>query len=860
MKPSFMDHWLVRILPIALALGCLFATVLVGIDRFAFRDVGHFYTPLYDYIGDRTLNDGIPLWNPLDRTGVPLIGETTTAVLYPIRFVLFCLPLSTSSLLGWYVALHLFIGFAATYQCSRWFRCSQQSAALAGTVFALSGSVLFLYTNPPFLVGAAWLPLALGALLTPMRMPWPRRTLLAGFALSMMVLGGDPQSSFHATVISAFIVAWRVMSERGERRVFVIRAQVAPVLFAPLLATTLAAPQIAASISWSKQSDRVIEESNPSFFGAPDISSRKYESFQFSLPPWHLLELVTPNAAGSHLPQHRRVSRLIPGDGRMWTPTIYLGSVAILALLSQFSARRKTRNVWTFIAISAFLLSMGHFGVVWLCQQVFPSMRQLDSGALSPYWALYHFVPGYDAFRYPTKWLPFFSLAVAMLTAIWIDGELTRNWKATRRALFFVVSIIATALVSLSYLVRNPRLISTSDSNPIIDEFWGPLDIVGGLNEIWWSFLHSLVSMVAICLATWLWRREVFSRKQLKSAISILVALDLALVGYQIIYRVPVDLETKILAARHSIDKSENHRWFRTQSGLGWPDAWQQKTNPTRLTDVEVSCRHAWFGRWHLVDRQNVFNNMLSIEHIAIQQFWHAADLHTESYTLQQRSQFWNRVKRWLQVDGSSHTTSREWKQEVDGQEISLVENLHQVQPSVPYLSFQPTWKKANQSTSSVEKWQQLLSELEQQRRTIWIDCQIDPPPIEPESIIAPKMELVRSESDSEIIEVETHIPGYVVRPCLQDGHWKAEYRAEGTEDWRPLTVHRVDFLKQGTLVPPGKGRLRFRYRPNWLSPTLAIAGSAWAMLVVLGLFQLRRRRYLPMQKRPNTRSSKSSV
>ena len=131
----------------------LFAPALVGDQRLAFRDVSHFYTPLYDYVAARTADQWLPLWNPLDQTGIPLLGETTTAVLYPVRYLLFALPISTETAIAWYVALHLVLASLTAGLAARWAGIRPLACSLVGIVYSLSGSVLFLYTNPPFLVG-----------------------------------------------------------------------------------------------------------------------------------------------------------------------------------------------------------------------------------------------------------------------------------------------------------------------------------------------------------------------------------------------------------------------------------------------------------------------------------------------------------------------------------------------------------------------------------------------------------------------------------------------------------------------------------------------------------------------------------
>ena len=74
-------------------IGAIFASVLTDQDRLAFRDVSHFYTPLYEYVSARQQQDWLPLWNDLDQTGIPIAGETSTALFYPIRYAIYSLPI-----------------------------------------------------------------------------------------------------------------------------------------------------------------------------------------------------------------------------------------------------------------------------------------------------------------------------------------------------------------------------------------------------------------------------------------------------------------------------------------------------------------------------------------------------------------------------------------------------------------------------------------------------------------------------------------------------------------------------------------------------------------------------------------------
>ena len=100
---------------LVVCIGTLLGPALVGRERLAFRDVSHFYTPLYEYVAARQFEDWGSLWNPLDLTGIPLAGETTTAVFYPVRIAVYALAPSSEIAMTWYVVIHLLIAAVAIH-------------------------------------------------------------------------------------------------------------------------------------------------------------------------------------------------------------------------------------------------------------------------------------------------------------------------------------------------------------------------------------------------------------------------------------------------------------------------------------------------------------------------------------------------------------------------------------------------------------------------------------------------------------------------------------------------------------------------------------------------------------------------
>src|SRR6516164_3358564 len=77
--------------PLVLILAC-FAPVLFSDRQFAFRDAGDFYYPLCLRVQQEWEAGRLPLWEPEENGGVPLLGNPAAAVLYPGKLIYSALP------------------------------------------------------------------------------------------------------------------------------------------------------------------------------------------------------------------------------------------------------------------------------------------------------------------------------------------------------------------------------------------------------------------------------------------------------------------------------------------------------------------------------------------------------------------------------------------------------------------------------------------------------------------------------------------------------------------------------------------------------------------------------------------------
>ncbi len=152
----------------ALSLLCLSAVViacyggvLFGGRQFGFRDAAHFYYPLYWRVQQEWSAGRLPLWEPGENGGTPLLGSPMAAVLYPGKILFALVPYAWG--LRLYTVGHEVLAFWAMVALMRSWRVSWIGAALAGLSYAFGGVVLSDYFNVIYLVGAAWLPLGFRA-------------------------------------------------------------------------------------------------------------------------------------------------------------------------------------------------------------------------------------------------------------------------------------------------------------------------------------------------------------------------------------------------------------------------------------------------------------------------------------------------------------------------------------------------------------------------------------------------------------------------------------------------------------------------------------------------------------------------
>ncbi len=883
-----MNRSILALLVITAPLVWLFGPALVREETFVFRDAAHYYYPLFKYVNHQWTQGHLPLWNPLEETGRPLLADPTASVIYPGKLLL-ALPFQFATNYKLYIVAHLFLAAGATYFVARRWGAPQDGAALGGVSYALSGHVLFQYCNVVFLVGAAWLPLAFWALDRMLVLRSWRWAILLGTLLSLMVLGGDPQLAYH-TGLLGLLYAWLLWRKRASARTDRPTSQVparfwqnrlALLIASALVGLSLSAAQVLPSIEWSGRSDRAVFDSPRSLvelvssagrddltpagrlaglWRRPDPDSHHHKVFEFSVGPWRLIELVWPNISGRQFPVHRRWLSGIPSEGRIWTPTLYAGLIPLAAALMGIRFRHGSVRIrWlSWIMVLSTAASFGGYGLGWLLDEIrFALYREeFKPAALVPgfgglYWFMTVILPGYVYFRYPAKLWTLASLGMSLLAA----KHWQRLWSKPCPVLVtrFLLILATTSAAAAFFVVVHPGIAAAIRDTVPADALFGPIDARLAVRDAAGALVHAALTAAAF---VWLLRSSGRSPHPTLRWVALgFTAVELTVAQSWLMPTAPVrQWETGSLFARCiQLDQQQcaaadgrAERVFRCSSS-GWkPLAWSRESARDRQ---QIS------QRWDhdtLLPKYHLLHDIPAIETSAP---FSSADY---GAVLQVSREFGP-----LRSDGLREphpavldslgvayvVAPRSWLDNASAETASklhalAVEPIGDATCFRTATTFPRTWVVHNW-----EDWPELPATRSQEQllertRAVFFPAgqprdlrhraiveganQTSASPLVDESAPRESCRIVREQNA--YVEIEVHLvrPGLVVLCDAYSPGWKCYVTTPDSPEERQVDLLRVNRVMRGVHLPRGDFRLIHRYSPNFVKVGLALSLFSW--------------------------------
>jgi len=781
-----------------IVLGILLGPSLIGRQRLAFRDVSHFYTPLYEYVAARQAEAWLPLWNPLDLNGLPLAGETTTAVFYPIRMLIYKLVPSSTVAIAWYVVTHLLIASVAIHIAATSAGASRFGCAVAVVVYPLAGPIFFLIYNPPYLVGAAWLPLAIAGGIHLLKQLSIRWIAITAISLAMPVLGGDPQTTIHVLLIGGITSLLHFAKSVRKDATMAVRSMIGLVA-SVLLGAAIAAPQLAASVDWGMQSGRL----------AGHVTSERYD---FSVSPSHWLELIVSGVSGRLFPLNTRLSEALSGDERTWVVTLYAGIVAFIICIDRYLTQGLRRlDLWDWLIPIGLLFSMA-----W------------------PYWVIVNTIPGYEAFRYPAKWLSIMSMGIAITAARHSDQCFAGNVRGIQ-SICIVVVVTSLTVAAISVAAEAMGAEKAIDSLQIVDRFWGPLRVDLALTSIVWSAMAT----AGVAIAFWLlMRRSEQQRSDLVACFAALaiISLDLFVSARSQIATVSTVAENQVLdlAIVDRIDIQPSQRGIQVSGPTMWPQQWRSRHDgEDRLLEVEISQRATQFGRWHLSAGNPIFNSAVSIVPQRIDMFWSAMD-QMQFQGASERRECWSRVEQWLGIDSENRTTMLSVLAPMNRDLLVAVGNQSRNKLDTAFYRWDTRWRTSDPcKTVSAGEMRLRLAEIASGSSLSYPIVEDLGSHTHTDCGPAPTLKLLANEPDFSTFQVATQCVGLLTIKGFQDGHWHAKLCQVGSEQSKIIEPKRTDYLFMSVEIPAGDWRVTWFYWPWWLTASFAVSATATCLASV---------------------------
>jgi hypothetical protein len=381
-----------------------------------YRDSFDTFAPLKYLIAQGLKQGRVWLWYPWQYLGVPFVGNIEAGWFYPLNVIFLVFPFEPAFRI--FVLVHYPMAALFMDLFLRGRGLSRNAALLGGLAFALSGYMVSMHGMVTMLAGAAWAPLALYCFDRAKKrgLHW---AVGAGAVLAVQVFGGEPQAAAVTAAVMAFMGIGSAVAARGLR-------PVGAVALAGLSSIALSAAQLLPAYDLLSRSVRAGGVS-------PGIGAR------FSFHPARLIELVWPTPYGVIWPEVSFWARFAVDTPRgmsnvPWSLTAYLGlPLVFMAAIGLAAGGRRWR--WPLAAgMGLFLLlSLGHY---------------------TPVYDWFHeALPGFNLFRYPEKYMAWFSGFAAVAAAVGFEktGEAVKGRKKSPGsiALIYMAAVLVIGVTAL---------------------------------------------------------------------------------------------------------------------------------------------------------------------------------------------------------------------------------------------------------------------------------------------------------------------------------------------------------------------------------------------------------------------------
>ena len=442
-----------------------------------FRDTSRQFYP-WRFFAESMLAEGqLPLWIPNAFSGAPFVANMQTAIFYPPNAAVFAI-FPNALAFGYSFFFHIFLAGLFMYLFLRYIKLDRFCAFLSSIIFMYSG-FLIAHTyagHYSIITSVCWLPLTLLLFEMALRKKSLFHGLLIGIPIGLQFLAGHAQISFYSLIVLGLYFLFRsflfVKESKDYKRVSKLLLILALALGVGI---SLAAIQLIPSFELSQHVTRA--------------GGASYEfATSYSFPPHNLITTIMPNFYGNP------VEESYLNVWNYWELSLYVGILTLILISFAIYFKRKNKYVlfFTGLAILSLLLAMGRNTPL--------------------FWILWKFVPGFDMFRVPAKFLFLFTFSASILAGFgfsFLRGNLSvqekeKLWKFIKILigisilLVFIIVTIYIARDQIIHFVKNIILQSYQVSDPSILS----IETLQKIDMVYVSILKDLLIFLALIIGS----------------------------------------------------------------------------------------------------------------------------------------------------------------------------------------------------------------------------------------------------------------------------------------------------------------------------------------------------------------------
>jgi hypothetical protein len=365
-----------------------------------------------------------PLWNHYLGNGTPLAANLQSAVFYPLNLIYLVIPVERA--MGYSAVLHVMMAGLFMYLYGRTIRLSRFAGLVAALSYMFSG---FLISRLGFLSmtsATPWLPLLF---CLAERLVSQRRlsnVLFLGLAIGLQLLAGHAQLWYYGLwALAAYVLVrgWQLCKMR--QGMWEIHSGSRILRRASSAASAWLLLDLAMLIGLGVAAVQLLPTAELAFLSQRQSGAEYEFAMTYSFWPWRLLTLFAPDFFGN------------PARGNYWGYANYwedCGYIGVLPLLLALIAisiylgqkrRQRTSPPLSVITHHSSLIT-DHPSLITDHSSLIPffSLFSLLSLLLAMgqnlplYLLVFHWLPGFDFFQAPARFLYLYTLGVATLAGL----------------------------------------------------------------------------------------------------------------------------------------------------------------------------------------------------------------------------------------------------------------------------------------------------------------------------------------------------------------------------------------------------------------------------------------------------------